>query len=71
MRGISETEDRRRGCLDTIGVQDPFLQGLEFRCAGGFSAMVARYCDIDDAARGDIVGEENGREFDLARGTGN
>lgn len=32
--------------------------------------MIARYRDVDNAARGNVVGEENGREFDLVRGTG-
>ena len=31
--------------------------------------MVARYCDVDDAAGGNVVREEYGREFDLVRGT--
>ena len=30
--------------------------------------MVARYCDVDNAAGGDVVRKEDGREFDLVKG---
>lgn len=52
---ISETEDRRRRSFDAIRVQDTFLKCLERCCAGVLSSFIARYRDIDDAARSDIV----------------
>lgn len=43
------------------------MKRLEVGRTGGFSGMVARYCDVDDAARGDVARKEDGGEFDLAR----
>lgn len=65
MRGISETEDGRGRVLDAVRVQDTLLESLKSRCACGFSGMVTRYCNVDDATGCDVVWEEDGGKFDL------
>lgn len=62
---VSQTEDGRRWSLDTVGVQDTLLEGLEGSCVGALCGVVARNGDIDNAARGDVVWEENRGEFNL------
>jgi len=50
LSSIAQAKNRRRRGLDTIGIQDALLEGLEGRCIGGLSDVIARNGDVDDAA---------------------
>jgi hypothetical protein len=54
---VAEPEDRRGRRLDAVRVENAFLERLEGGCAGRFGRLIARYCDVDDAAGGDVAGE--------------
>lgn len=51
--------------MDAEGRVDVFLESVELLDGLLFGAFVASYVDVDDGARGDVGGQQDGRELNL------
>ena len=51
--------------MDAEGRVDVFLQSVELLDSLVFSGFITSYVDVYDGARGDVGGEQNGRELNL------
>jgi hypothetical protein len=51
--------------VDTVRVEDPFLESLKGCSTGRFGSVIARHIDVNDTARGDVLRKENRRKLNL------
>lgn len=65
--GVQAAEDGPRGGLGAEGGEDAVLEGLEGSGGALLGGAVAGNGDVDDATRGNVGWQKDGRELDLGR----
>lgn len=51
--------------MNAVRMEDSFLESLKGCSTGRLGRMIARYIDVNDTARGDILRKENRRKLNL------